>query len=310
MNNLNRQPATQQYLNWNNVKKEIYRNTINENNFEKVKSREEIDADLGKYAKRLAEFNEPVEIGIKNSEMHEYSVLKGIDELDWFEEQARGRQELPISAILTSKFDDTHNHVDLLCYPRNMKTGKITPFALDATYAIGGEDRALKKIDWTSNDRNHFHGVAKVDYCQIKGINGRKDILRKEPIIMPRFVVGYDLKFTESIIKTATIDKNLIDYYNSDTEDIEKNEDLLNATKAKWCVLRELEHQSKMLMDYLEPKMSTNEDARRMHMYASFLSRYFDGAIQFAKENDPKSAQDYVDKDPVYQNIMSLRYTE
>lgn len=310
MNNLNRQPATQQYLNWNNVRKDIDKNTIDENNFESVKKRTLINKQMGRSTEYLESVKKSIEIGIEDSKMHEYSVLKGIDELDWFEEQARGRQEIPITAMLASEYDDTCNHVDVVCSPRSMKTGRIIPFGIDATYSIGGDDRMLDKIDWTSNDKNHFHGAARVDYYQVKGINGRRDAFKGDPILMPRFVVGYDFKLADSIIKTAKIDKNLMDYYSDDNEIIENNEDILNAKKAKWCVLRELEHQANMMKEYLEPKMEHNDDAKKLYRYVNFLSIYFDKAIKTAEKNDPESAQNYVNDDPVYQNIMSLRYTK
>lgn len=308
---MNQQPKQEYTVNWNDVRRDYANNKINERLFTDIRG-EEVHRDLGKVARIMDGFERKVDVGIKDSDLHEYSILKGIDDLDWFEELERGRIEAPITALLTSDYDDTLNHIDLLCFPRNKRTGKIIPFALDATYTTGEDARSLDKIDWQSHGKTNLSGVTRAKYCMVKGFNGQKDQRARTPILMPRFVVGFDNSLTESIIKaTASTKIPSSNYYMlQNGADVTQDEVAMNTLKAKWCFLKELEKQSSDLIEYLEPKQNDNPETLKMYKTAKFLSNYFNEAIEVASEYDPKEAQDYPADDPVYQNIMSLRYTK
>ena len=295
---MNPNKVSNQLYGWKDVLREINDMTPKEDNFIDVYGKKVVDADKERVRGILAGTNAEDNFGIYGADIQEYITSQEIGEMDWFHEEDRREEILDddraqdIAVFLTSKYDDTINHVDMVCIIKNACTDyEAVPFFMDATFNT--DDKKLdKKMSWRHPKEEVKHsGFATVKYFE-DDFN-MDAILDKGRIeIAPRFVIGYDAELANTIMEL----RNTRDGGTS-----EKRERA--SAMAKWCVLKELNTQCRQMLDYLEKADKNSVLLQKAYEQVKALSKYFSGAMEAAKKHDAKFIPGYPNTDPVCEAI-------
>lgn len=297
-------PTTERMYNWGDIEGEVRDSTPNENDFDDVYSKEEIEADKAYVQKIKDRLDIEPEQGISDSRIQEYATAQEIGEMDWFGEDKRRDELFPdgkgynSSVFLTSEYDDYVNHIDAVCLMTNANSEfRTVPFALDVTYNTDREELD-KKMAWRHPAREvKLSGFATAKYF-VDEFNDKPLVDKGRIGIMPRFVIGFSPELSTEITELRM---------SGDGWGSMRRDEL--TAKAKWCVLKELKNQSEQMLEYLEGYHGDNEALERMLVDVRALDRYFGGAIEAAQEmdRDHPDWKSYPERDTVFGEIMSRR---
>lgn len=290
-------------FNWGDIKREIVEETPDERGFKDCYTERQIDRDLQKVYEIKEKLGISPEVDIPDSRIQEYAIAQEIGEMDWFFEESQDglfedNKGAPTAVFLTSEYDDYVHHIDAICLMDNACSDfKPVPFALDMTYNIDPEGLD-KKMSWPHPDRSvGAPGLMTAKYFE--DTFNAKPLLKKGKIeIMPRFVIGFNPELSNEITELRMT--------NSGWDSLKRDE--LSA-KARWCVLKELKHQSGQMLEYLESNREGSPLLETAYTQIKALDEYFGGAIEAAREFDKNEGhperEDYVERDEVAGAILA-----
>lgn len=292
--------------NWADIREDVQNETPVETDFigDNCYSKAEVEADLAKIDRIKEQLGVGPESGISDSRIQEYAIAQEIGEMDWFGEEFRQDELFPdgegtqTSIFLTSEYDDFVNHIDAIGLMQNADSnGEAIPFALDMTYNSTA-DGLNKKMSWTHPDKKvRLPGFTTAKYFE-DTFNFDPLIQKGRIPIMPRFIIGFNPELSTEITELRMS--------SSDWDSLRRDE---LTTKAKWCVLKELKHQSEQMLDYLEENHTKNDLLETAYIQVKALDKYFGGAIDVADKADKNHPdwKSYADRDDMAQAIMARK---
>lgn len=293
---------SEQVFNWNDIRRDIQAETPNPRDFANNDpySDQEVARDLAKLERLKSNPEYRHHDGIGDSEIQEYATAQEIGEMDWFGEELRQDELFPdgngsnTCTFMASEFDDHFNHIDAICLMNNSYSNfHPVPFALDLTYNASS-DGLDKKFHWRHNSK----AIDATGFCAVKYF---EDTFNLEPLlpkgqisILPRFIVGFNPDLSEQITKERMT--------NTGWGALSRTEP---SNKAKFCVLKELQTQSKQTLEWLNNHQNDNHELKQMFQDVTALNRYFNGALEIAQKHDPQNFESYSNHDAVTQAILS-----
>lgn len=292
---------SEKIFDWADIRRDIQSETPNLRDFiGDPYSEEEVARDLAKIERIKSGSNYKHNNGIGDSEIQEYATAQEIGEMDWFGEELQRDKLFPddqgsdTCTFMTSEFDDHINHVDVICLMNNAYSDfQPVPFALDLTYNADVEGLD-KKFHWRHPDKS----IDSPGFCTVKYF---EDTFNVEPILprgriaaLPRFIVGFSPDLSERITEERMT--------NTGWGALSREEP---SSKAKFCVLQELELQSSQMLEWLDKYRDINPELDQMFQNVTALNQFFGSALEAAKKHDPRGFQKYAAHDPVFQAIIS-----
>ncbi|MBR2830938.1 hypothetical protein IKE83_01105 [Candidatus Saccharibacteria bacterium] len=288
--------------NWNDIRHDIVEETPKETDFIDIYGEKSVQNDLDRVKRIRLENGITEPDGITESKIQEYATAQEIGEADWFMEEKRAASLFPddrgqqTAVFLTSDFDDYVNHVDAVAFMVNAESDlRTVTFALDITYNTK-DDKLDQKFGWKHPNLKRS-GLATVKYFEDTFTHSGPIIRKGRIFALPRFVIGFSPDLSHEITESRMT--------SSGWGSLSRAE---YSTKAKWCVLKELELQSEQMLSALESQKDSR-DYQKLYQDIASLNKYFAGAIAASSEADTAHPdwQSYPERDEVFRAIISRK---